>query len=313
MGNRIILVSVGIILTVTFAGLSLRFFDFHSLLRAGKLFLGNPLSVAAVFAAYTGAFLLRAWAHYLYIGRRASYTVLLQGIGYSLFINHLVPVKVGDAARVGYIMKKGGLKGDDALHSVAVLRGLDMAVLIFFAGAGLVVFQQGIRFTSFFLAAGGVAFILIAAAVLLSVRNGKIKRLAAKQVQLLKEGMRGIKGAAAVSMIALSWILEAAVIFEIARTGWEGLSFGESVFANSLTVGGQVFQIAPGGLATYESMMTFALAITGVPASFGYQAAILSHLFKFAFSYLTGFLLLLTAPVAVIDLKQWTDKRRGNR
>ncbi len=313
MAKRIIFVSAGVILTVIFAILSVRFFDVQDLIRYGRLFLGDPLAVAAVFAAYTAAFLLRAWAHYLYIGCRTSYAVLLQGIGYSLFINHLAPVKVGDAVRIGYIMNRGGLKADAALHSVAVLRMLDMAALIFFAGAGLVVFQQGIRFTPFFIAVGSAAFIFIGAAVALSFKSGKIKRLAARQILLLKEGLRGKKGAAALLMIALSWVLEASVIFEIARAGGVGLSFSEAVFANSLTVGGQVFQIAPGGIATYESMMTFALAMTGVPASFGYQAAVLSHLFKFAFSYLTGLLLFITAPVRADDMKQWINKRRGTR
>ena len=58
----------------------------------------------------------------------------------------------------------------------------------------------------------------------------------------------------------MSWICEAFVIYEIANS----LTFLQAVWVNSVTIAGQVFQLTPGGLGTYETVMTFALRALGV-------------------------------------------------
>ncbi len=86
------------------------------------------------------------------------------------------------------------------------------------------------------------------------------------------------------------------MIGAIARAVDMPLSFWQAVWVNSATVSGQVAQVAPGGLGTYESVMAFALAQLETPWGTAYTAAVLTHAFKFLFSYAAGALVLVFSP-----------------
>ena len=74
------------------------------------------------------------------------------------------------------------------------------------------------------------------------------------------------------------------------RLQWKPIDF-EAVFANSVTVSGQIFQITPGGIANYESFLVFALRLFGFTIQEGYTIAIVTHAVKFFFPMLQGPLL----------------------
>ena len=86
----------------------------------------------------------------------------------------------------------------------------------------------------------------------------------------------------------------------------------EAVFANSVTVSGQIFQITPGGIGNYESFLVFALRLFGFPIQEGYTIAIVTHAVKFFFSYAAGAMAVFIYPIPFKTVIRWI-KVRGVR
>lgn len=104
--------------------------------------------------------------------------------------------------------------------------------------------------------------------------------------------------------VVFSWICEAVVLFEMAKMVAFPLSFAQSLWVNSMTVGGQIFQMTPGGLATYEAVMAFALTRIHPYWEQAYALALVTHLFKFLFSYVVGLYVWFRIPTL------WTFVRK---
>ena len=112
-------------------------------------------------------------------------------------------------------------------------------------------------------------------------------------------------------LVAVSWILEAAILLGIARIGGLQLSAASAVWANSVTIGGQVFHITPGGIGTYENTLSGALAALGVDWDEAYTTALLAHAFKFAAAFLFGSYSLVRMPIRVNEAREWIRTRRN--
>lgn len=97
--------------------------------------------------------------------------------------------------------------------------------------------------------------------------------------------------------VSTSWVLEAAVLYGTVTIYHRDLSVLEAVFANSVTVSGQIFQITPGGIANYESFLVFALRLFGITIQEGYTIAIVTHAVKFFFSYVAGIMAIIIYPI----------------
>jgi uncharacterized membrane protein YbhN (UPF0104 family) len=104
--------------------------------------------------------------------------------------------------------------------------------------------------------------------------------------------------------------LEAAVIYGVAIILKLGVGAAPLVWANSVTIAGQVLHVTPGGIGTYESTLSGSLAILGVDWKDAYAAAVLSHTFKFAFSYLAGGYTLIRMPIRWREMKIWLSRKQ---
>lgn len=111
------------------------------------------------------------------------------------------------------------------------------------------------------------------------------------------------------SLIALSWVLEAAVVYGVLQSLEFNLSFLHAIWVNSVTVAAQVFQLAPGGLATYESVMSFALVQLDMDWKDAYHAALITHGYKFIYSYIAGAVTFILHPISLKQLKVWRTKK----
>lgn len=260
----------------------------------------RPGRLVSIVAAYSLAFVLRAYAWRLYLRERITVREALYGLLYSLFVNHISPVKIGEAVRVAVITGNDKIPVAEAAQSVVVLRLLDLLVLGCFGAAGMMVMLGKIDLNWIFVCGGITGGILIC---LLLWK--KAPRFMQTQLLQLKGALQGIRGIAILFLTAASWVLEAFVIYGIASS----LPFSKAVWVNSVTIAGQVFQLTPGGIGTYETVMTFALQAAAVPASSAYEWAVISHSFKFAFSYAAGLVLLIVHPMKLTALL--SDKLRG--
>ncbi|UOY94240.1 flippase-like domain-containing protein [Ectobacillus sp. JY-23] len=247
--------------------------------------------------AYAFAFVLRAYAWRLYLRNAITVGEALAGLCYSLLFNHLSPVKAGDVVRVAAVTKKGRVSWAVALQSVIVLRTLDLLVLVAFAGVGAIfLLNERISMTA------GVVLLLMGMTA--GIMLWRPPRFVSSHVMRIKEVLFSQTGVFILLLTIGSWVAEAAIIYTLAP-----LAIWEAVWVNSITIAGQVFQFTPGGIGTYETVMTFALSIIGIAARDGYEWALLSHGFKFIFSYVTGLIVLVVFPIQFT--KYWL--RRGEK
>ncbi|RDU36260.1 UPF0104 family protein [Neobacillus piezotolerans] len=303
MKNRLwikrILYAGGVSLVLFFLYLSARHFSGEAVRAAlADFFVENPLIIIAVTAAYFLSFSLRSVAWKLYLGNRARFGSCLQAILLSLAVNHLFPVKIGDAFRIGMLShKEKHIKADESAHSVIVLRLLDIFILLLFSAIGIFLLKK-----SFVVAIPGWALGL---GFLFATLSGYAvfrlyPLLFKKHAAMLKEAFTGGRFIPVAFLTALSWLLEGAVVLGVTASIGNQLGPIQAVWVNSITVGGQIFQITPGGIATYESIMAIALASFHFPADKAYLVALVSHGYKFVFSYAAGLALLIFTPFKTI-------------
>jgi glycosyltransferase AglD len=217
-----------------------------------------------------------------------------QGIGWSLFINHLTPFKVGDVIRASAIIHKRKISWDEAFHSVFVLRIIDIVTLLLLSSIGFLVFFHRIPI-NIMLVVGVISIGVVCVAVLVVMKTKSSFIL--KHITLLRLGLKGWKGAFIITIVSISWMMEGIVLFATLHVIGIDFTFVKAVWVNSVTVGGQVFQVAPGGLGTYESIMSTMLVLSDLSIDQALNIAVYTHSFKFIFSYIIGIYVVVKAPL----------------
>ncbi|MFZ3588385.1 lysylphosphatidylglycerol synthase transmembrane domain-containing protein [Bacillus sp. DJP31] len=299
--KKIIKRFLGVCLIIIFLYLSVRYFERELIGQAVRELLQSPLTIFIIFSIYSLAFLLRALAWKLYLGNELSIHRSFFGLMYSLLVNHLLPIKVGDFVRIGLVTYRSELSIKRAAESVFVMRILDLLFLGLFSSLGLLLFLGILKKPLLF----GIAILLGIVFVLFGTRilsnYPKIKTRILEITQLIN----GPKGSMIFVLVALSWILEGIVVFAVAGLLYEPVSYLKSIWVNSITVGGQVFQLTPGGLGTYEAVMSWALISLNTDASAAYTIALMTHATKFIYAYIFGFFVVILFPIPFQQLKKW--------
>lgn len=296
----------GLVLFIVFLLLSWQLFDLHQLLERLRIVLVQPGWLLFMFVVYLLSFVLKAAAWQAYTGREHAIGMYLHGIFYSLLFNHLLPIKVGDLVRTGVLMKKASMRWDTALHSVVIMRLTDLLVLGTISAIGML--WLGMKMS-------WLAFAVMAALVILAVVALKwfpIRRwpFANRHWEQLKAIVMSRQGPYILALVAVSWILEAVILFGIAHMGGIQLSAASSIWANSVTIGGQIFHVTPGGIGTYESTLSGSLAVLGVSWEEAYTTALLTHTFKFAVAFILGSYSLIRMPIGLREAKEWIQIQR---
>lgn len=297
--------SLSIWIVLIFILLSVYFFDLSKLLSMTKNLLSRPDLIFLLLFLYFLSFCLKAFAWKRYLQQRPKFMSCLVGILYSLFINHISPLKAGDLVRAGILSsREENVTLEEALHSVIVLRILDIISLFMFTLIGLLIMN-----VKFSVPMWTIAIAITGLGTLLILIKKKYSVLFARHFLLLKTALSGINGLIIFFLTVLSWVLEASVLFGVVLAIGMDLSFLHAIWINSLTVAGQVFQITPGGIANYETIMTFALSMLGFSMKTGYSIAIMTHGVKFIFSYFCGAFVLYYYPVSVSRIRNWIKQK----
>ncbi|PLR90090.1 lysylphosphatidylglycerol synthetase family protein [Bacillus canaveralius] len=297
---------LAILLLLVFLMLTYYFFDWGYLSAGWKQLWHKPGIVIAVTTVYLLSFVLKAAAWKVYLNGRPRFTSCLLGLFYSLLVNHIIPVKAGDIVRAGVLPARDKhITAEEAIHSVIILRILDMACLSIIALAGIFVFDVGYKIPYLLL-----LFILISGLTAFIYIKKKFPAIVDRHFLLLKQAFSGFNSLSIFLLTLTSWLLEAAVLFGTVFALGGKISIFEAVWINSITIAGQVFQMTPGGIASYEAIMSFALNLVGFSLKEGYTVALLTHGIKFLFSYLAGAASLMVFPVSLKIIKTLI-KRRG--
>jgi uncharacterized membrane protein YbhN (UPF0104 family) len=289
-----------IVLFAVFLWLTVYAFDWERVRRQGAHLIQHPGLLGGMALAYFIAFVLRAWSWQRYLQKRVSFAECLHGLFYSLFLNHVLPVKAGDAVRIGYIIKQHAVTWDEAVHSVVVLRLLDMLILGSMAAAGIL--WLGLHLSMLFFGGIVLAGVLLAGGGYIWLRSRK-QAFWEKHTRMLQSGLLGRSGLAIILATTASWSLEAWVVLGVLRSLGLDVPALLAIWANSMTIAGQVFHFTPGGIGTYESVMSFSLVTIGVTWKDAYTIAVLSHGFKFLFSYVAGAYAWLRTPLSWREMR----------
>jgi hypothetical protein len=297
---------MGLLLFIFFIYIGYRHFDLDYVFTQAWRLWTHPGWIVAISVCYGLAFICRALAWKWYMRNRLPFATYLHALFYSLFINHLLPVKAGDLVRAGVIRGKE-VGWEESLHSVLVMRLMDLIVLGFMAGAGAMVFGFYLSMDLFWLM---LASIILGGAMLHLLSRTTKGNLIKKHLRMIKQAFNGPQGFKIVVFVILSWLLEAVVLLGVSATSGLGLSGLEAIWVNSVTIAGQVFHFTPGGIGNYESIMSFSLVGLGFSWQQAYTVALISHGYKFVFAYLVGIYVVLRHPLHWDDLLKWTRGRR---
>lgn len=299
-------VFIAALLFLFFLFMTWRWFDLNAMLLQLSTLGKHPQWLILMIGAYWCSFVLKACAWKMYSGSDARFRIYYHGIMYSLLTNHLLPIKVGDIARAGFLMRNSRNTWDEAVHSVAIMRLIDMFVLGAVSVIGVLSIGLLASWTWIFLLFLGIVFLLILLRLTPIHRKPFVQKhwLHFKSIMLSRRGLRVLM------LISVSWILEAGVIYGIAVISKLGLGAISLVWANSVTIAGQVLHITPGGIGTYESTLSGSLAVLGVGWEEAYAAALGSHAFKFVFSYVAGGYTLMRMPIGWREMKEWRSQKQ---
>ncbi|MBA2878484.1 hypothetical protein HNR63_001540 [Anoxybacillus kamchatkensis] len=295
---NIVIRLISFLFIAMFIWMTVQHFNAQRLFDLMHTLVSQPWHASYMFIMYGLAFVLRAMAWKWYLPQ-ARFQTCIDGLFASLFINHIFPIKIGDAARIGICARRDRISFAIVAESVIVLRLLDLLVLFFFAFFGAIVYMHTVIRSAviFPLVFGGIVMLFFV-----------LQRIDLSWLQKHKQHWNMIwksrRFVPIVVAIVFSWICEAVVLFEMAKMVAFPLSFAQSLWVNSMTVGGQIFQMTPGGLATYEAVMAFALTRIHPYWEQAYALALVTHLFKFLFSYVVGLYVWFRIPTL------WTFVRK---
>ena len=276
--------------------------DWSQLKLALRQLGSRPWLVGILILAYTGAFLLRAFAWRVLLTHRIGLFQLFVSIQAGMLANHLAPVKLGEFVRP-LLAARFGLPMAQAAGTTAVARYLDFAALLAIAAvvgtalsltSGAQLWLEGLALPAGVILGCGAALIILRQSrwfdwlpaplrTRLDILRDQLRQVSARQV-----------GHAALWTLP-SWALEAAVILVAAKALGIELSIAAAVAVTAFTILFQVFHLTPGGIGVYEAVMTGALYAHGVPWEQGLALAVATHGLKFAYSYTVSLAFTLTA------------------
>lgn len=279
-------------------------FDLGYILNQAREISGNVFLLLVMTFSYLLAFLIKAIAWQLYVSKGVGFKPYFDGVLYSLVINHLLPIKAGDLVRVGYLAQWKTVGWAASVQSVVVMRLIDLLLLGAIALGGAL--YLGIKMSLFFVVS--LFSITMIVLILVLAKKNRWREMFLSYMRKIKLILWSFNGLMIICLILSSWCLEAIVLLSVASQFDFSLSYLASLWANSFTIAGQIFHFSPGGIGTYESFMSFALTIFSVPLKEAYTIAIVTHGFKFLFSFAVGIYLLLFAPISWNKLKIWLKR-----
>ncbi|MYL62849.1 hypothetical protein GLW07_05690 [Bacillus hwajinpoensis] len=304
--SRIIKWVFGLLLISLFAFLLLNEFNVTTLTTLTKELISNPGLLFAMVIGYTCSFLLRGLCWRLLVDRTISMRVYLAGIFYSLFFNHLLPFKGGEAVRMGVLAHKQKGQWTTSIQSVVILRAIDLFWLGIFAMIGAELF--GITVSTTFLL-GMITLCLVSVLILiLYVRKKANAGFLYKQFAMMKKLVNSPYMVLIFLISCLSWIAEGIVVYSVAGFNHH-FAYLDAMWVTALSVGSGVFQLAPGGFATYESVMSFSLHQVGIGWEEAFSIALVTHAFKYAYSFVAGLVAFYLYPLRFQELRSFMKKK----
>ena len=192
-----------------------------------------------------------------------------------LACNNVLPVRIGEFLRAGWLSREAPMPGGRALGSVALDRACDVATLALFLAIGL----QAVATTEWLvrLAVGAAIAIVVIVGVLVGARlytarrtrdrrgRSRIRRLIRDTVEMLAEPVGRRRVAVWMGLSIGAWTLSTFATILVGRS--IGIEFTpiEAVFVTSALALGVAIPSSPGYVGTYQWLGVAALGLLDVP------------------------------------------------
>ena len=228
------------------------------------------------------------------LGLGRFYQMLLAGLA----CNNVLPVRIGELVRAGWLSRDAPMPGGRALGTVALDRACDVVALVVFLAIGIQVVPTPDWVKR--LAVGGVLALLVIAAVLVFARlytrsrgearheRGRIRTIVRDTVDMLAQPIGRRRAAAWLVLSGLAWTLSAVATLLVGRSLGIELSPLEAVFITSALALGVAIPSSPGYIGTYQWLGVASLGLLDVPVNEALAFAILMQASWFVPTTLAG-------------------------
>jgi len=310
----------GFIVSIVLLYFSLKDIRFHEIMatlqKANPLLIPVPLifiTIAVVLCAFRWSRLIGGGVHF-----RDTFAALMIG----LFVNNVLPARIGEAARAYVISKKRGLSFTYSFSTVLLdrffdLTGLLLLAFIFFPDKSL---PAAVSRSIYILIA--LLMFCIGCIILLSREKfaNKIAGMSTRikrpfflrltdRVLRIQENLKRINSPFnLISSVAISfctWFSMTTALYLVMLTLGIHVDFRDIPFVCALLNLGLTIPSSPGYVGVYQFLLVYLLAIFGVPKHEGFTISIIFHAMWFVPYNIVGFIYLLKEHLKIRDLRKF--------
>lgn len=309
-----------VIVALMFRGLDINLKDVWSQIRSA-----NPALYLAALLTYYSAIVLRAvrWRMMLRqagLGESDGYRLPRVGgtsvmITLSLFVNCVVPARLGDAYRSYLLRERNGASFGVSFGTILAERLIDVVVMVgVVLAAGAVVFGTNVpgrAEQAFLLGLGVVILGLVGVVVMYLMRNrleSMIPERFAGHYRRLSEGIFTIlaRPFPYLGIGVLIWLFDGLRVYLVAHALGADLSFAESIVVSLLSALVTIVPFTPAGIGVVEGFMFWILPQMGIPQDTAVAIALLDR----SITYFS--LIAIGVPLYLYNLKR-TVTLQGER
>jgi uncharacterized protein (TIRG00374 family) len=274
--GKVLVAVVGLAVSGVFLWLAVRNADLDAVRHALADAEFGPVALAVVALGLGYAFQAARWkriADTPDLPLRSFYAMLIGGLA----CNNVLPVRIGEFLRAGWLSRDARISGGRAFGSVVLDRICDVVMLTVFFAIGL----QAVASAAWLVRLGiGALLAVIAIAVVLVLarvysrrrgqqaerrERGRVMTVLRETVEMLGEPIGRHRAAIWLGFTACTWILSAVAATLVGRALGIDLSPVEAVFVTSSLALGVAIPSSPGYIGTYQWIGVAALGLLDVP------------------------------------------------
>jgi glycosyltransferase 2 family protein len=274
--GKVLVAVVGLAVSAVFLWLAVRNADLEAVRRALADAEVGPVALAVVALGLGYGFQAARWkriADTPQLPLRSFYGMLVG----CLACNNVLPVRIGEFLRAGWLSRDAQISGGRAFGSVVLDRICDIVVLALLFAVGL----QAVASADWLVRLGigallaviGIAIVLVLARLYMRQwraersERGRLMTVLRGTVEMLGEPIGRHRAATWLGFTVCTWILSAVAATLVGRALGIDLSALEAVFVTSALALGVAIPSSPGYIGTYQLIGVEALGLLDVPAS----------------------------------------------
>jgi glycosyltransferase 2 family protein len=274
--GKVLVAVVGLAVSGVFLWLAVRNADLDAVRHALADAEFGPVAFAVAALGLGYAFQAARWkriADTPDLPLRSFYAMLIGGLA----CNNVLPVRIGEFLRAGWLSRDARISGGRAFGSVVLDRICDVVMLTVFFAFGL----QAVASAAWLVRLGvGALLAVIAIAVVLVLarvysrrrgqqaerrERGRLMTVLRETVEMLGEPIGRHRAATWLGFTACTWILSSVAATLVGRALGIDLSPIEAVFVTSSLALGVAIPSSPGYIGTYQWIGVAALGLLDVP------------------------------------------------